>query len=229
MAVPYLLAKVVPSGVAQAYSLCYRNQEQRAQATSLCYNKAMPPAGFYRRNLPHWHPEYTALFVTWRLYGSLPAEVLKVLRSKKKESPGRSFHFADRALDTATSGPLWLKEPQIARCVVEALQRGAEQLGLFELHSFVVMANHVHVLLTPKVPLERITRGLKRFTATKANQLLNRSGKRFWQDESFDHWVRNESEFYRIKDYIEQNPVKARLVSKAEDWPWSSASRSTGL
>jgi REP element-mobilizing transposase RayT len=189
----------------------------------------MPPAGFYRRNLPHWHPEYKALFVTWRLYGSLPTEVLNVLRSKKKESPGKSFHFTDRALDTSTSGPLWLKEPQIARCVVEALQRGAEQLELFELHAFVVMANHVHVLLTPNVPLARVTRGLKRLTATRANELLGKKGQRFWQDESFDHWVRDESEFYRIREYIEQNPVKAGLVSKPEDWPWSSASRSTGL
>ena len=91
------------------------------------------------------------------------------------------------------------------------------------------MANHVHVVLTPKVPLARITRGIKRYTASKANEILGRSGKRFWQEESFDHWVRDETEFFRIKAYIEQNPVKAGLVSKPEDWQWSSASRSTGL
>jgi REP element-mobilizing transposase RayT len=188
----------------------------------------MPPGVFYRRNLPHWHPEHAALFVTWRLHGSLPADVLTMLRQRKKElKPGKSFHFADRALDAGTSGPLWLKEPRVAQCIVEALHRGAEALGLFELHSFVVMANHVHVLLTPKAPLARITRGLKRHTAATANQILHRSGQRFWQEESFDHWVRDESEFYRIKDYIEQNPVKAGLVAKAEEWPWSSAFRST--
>jgi type I restriction enzyme R subunit/putative DNA methylase len=55
--------------------------------------------------------------------------------------------------------------------------------------------------------------------------LLHRTGERFWQDESFDHWVRSEGEFIRIQKYIENNPVKAGLVAKAEDWPWSSASK----
>jgi REP element-mobilizing transposase RayT len=187
----------------------------------------MPPAGFYRRNLPHWHPEYKALFVTWRLHGSLPTQLWKSLREEKKLSPGKSFHFVDRALDAGSAGPLWLNDPRVAAYMVRALRRGAEELALFDLHAFVVMANHVHVLLTPKVPLARITRGLKRFTAARANQILRRTGMRFWQEESFDHWVRDETEFYRVMNYIERNPVKAGLVGKPEDWPWSSASRST--
>jgi REP element-mobilizing transposase RayT len=51
---------------------------------------------------------------------------------------------------------------------------------------------------------------------------LGRRG-RFWQQESYDHWARDEDELERIIRYVEQNPVKAGLVAKAEDWPFSSA------
>jgi REP-associated tyrosine transposase len=55
--------------------------------------------------------------------------------------------------------------------------------------------------------------------------MLGRSGQRFWQDESFDHWVRDGHERNRIIRYIEWNPVKGALVVAPENWPWSSASR----
>jgi putative transposase len=85
------------------------------------------------------------------------------------------------------------------------------------------MANHVHVMLTPLARIRNITRALKGITAQAGNRILRRTGQRFWQDESFDHWVHNEGQFARTKNYIERNPVKAGLVAKAEDWPWSSA------
>jgi len=84
------------------------------------------------------------------------------------------------------------------------------------------MANHIHVLLAPLAQLRLLTQELKGASARRLNAILHRTG-RFWQAESFDHWVRNEAQFVRIKKYIENNPVKAGLVAKAEDWPWSSA------
>lgn len=85
------------------------------------------------------------------------------------------------------------------------------------------MPNHVHVLIGPKTSLARITNGIKGVSARDANRILGRQGKRFWQDESFDHWVRSAAEFERIRAYIEHNPVSAGLVARPEDWPWSSA------
>jgi hypothetical protein len=67
--------------------------------------------------------------------------------------------------------------------------------------------------------------GLKGVTAREANCILHNRGQHFWQDESFDHWVRTSAEFDRIQAYIERNPVSAQLVSKPEEWPWSSAAR----
>ena len=180
--------------------------------------------GYYERHLPHWHPEGKALFITCRLYGSLPKTILSALREGKEKKPGRRFRAADRHLDKAESGPVWLRDGRVAKCVLEALRFGETERKLYELHAYVVMANHVHVLLSPRVPPATITKLLKGFTARKANEILGRTGQRFWQEESFDHWVRNAAEFERIRSYIEQNLVSAGLVSKPEDWPWSSAS-----
>jgi putative DNA methylase len=63
---------------------------------------------------------------------------------------------------------------------------------------------------------------LKSYTAHEANRLLSRTGS-FWQDESYDHWVRDEDELGRIIDYIALNPVSAKLVAKPYEWFWSSA------
>ncbi len=92
--------------------------------------------------------------------------------------------------------------------------------------AFVVMSNHVHLLIETVKPLEKITRLLKGYTARRTNQYLARTGQAFWQDESFDHWVRNSAELERIIHYIENNPVTAGLVNHAEDWAWSSAAKS---
>jgi len=165
-----------------------------------------------------------ALFVTWRLSGSLPAEVQKeILQSE----PGKTFLIADRFLDKASKGPLWLNDPTVAAMVVEALKFGESSLKLYQLVAYVVMANHVHALWIPNAPLSKITHAIKSFTALKANQILGRKGKRFWQDESFDHWVRSEAELRRIVRYIEYNPVRAGLVERVENWPWSSATGRT--
>ena len=65
--------------------------------------------------------------------------------------------------------------------------------------------------------------GLKGPTARRANQILQRTGRAFWQEESYDHWVRDEREFGRIRAYIEENPVRAGWVAVAQDYRWSSA------
>ena len=122
---------------------------------------------YYRIHMPHWQPGNAALFVTWRLYGSLPAGVI-----------GKAFAALDRELDSAATGPLWLKD-RIAAMVVDALRFGQDELKLYELIAYVVMANHVHVLIRPFVALARITKTIKGFTARKGNQALGRTGQPF--------------------------------------------------
>ena len=128
----------------------------------------------------------------------------------------------DRYLDAARSGPVFLKQDAIAQRVVDSLFKGAE-LGHYQLGPFAIMANHVHVLLLPLISPSRLLQSLKGFTAREANKVLGRTGEQFWRRESYDHWVRDESEWNRIARYIERNPVKAGLVAQMEDYPWSSA------
>jgi hypothetical protein len=90
------------------------------------------------------------------------------------------------------------------------------------------MPNHVHLLMTPKIALPKITKSLKGITAKRANLILSLSGSPFWQDESYDHLVRNDREFEKIRRYIEENPVRSGLVNDASDYRWSSAAEPTG-
>ena len=128
----------------------------------------------------------------------------------------------DRYLDTTTKGPLYLRRPEIAKIVIDSLVRG-ETLGHYELGPYVVMANHVHVILLPRIPVVRLLRAIKGFTAREANKVLGRTGEAFWQGESYDHWVRDEREWDRIASYIEENPVRAGVVSTPEAFAFSSA------
>ncbi len=77
--------------------------------------------------------------------------------------------------------------------VVEAIHY--RDSGHYHLHSFVVMANHVHLLITPRVQVPKLMQSLKRFTAREGNRVLGLSGQPFWQDESYDRLVRDETEF----------------------------------
>jgi REP element-mobilizing transposase RayT len=97
------------------------------------------------------------------------------------------------------------------------------ELHRYQLDSFVVMPNHVHILVTPSVVATRWLGPLKGITAYQANRILGQTGKAFWQDESYDHTARDEGELARIRAYIEGDPVRAGLVTAPEDFRWSSA------
>lgn len=152
----------------------------------------------------------------------MPARIMAALRDSKTEEMGRRFREYDAELDKRSSGPLWLKDPRVASLIVAGIQRVAAR-NLCRTHAWVVMPNHIHLLIEPKAPMAAITKAIKGSTARQANLILGRTGKYFWQDESFDRWIRDEVEFEKVKMYIEKNPVMAGLVERPEDWPSSSA------
>ena len=174
--------------------------------------------GHYERRLPHWEVIGQPLFVTFRLHGSLPAP--RVFPPARMSS-GQAFVALDRLLDQPTCGPAFLQRPEIARLVVQALQDGQFRFHRYQLHAFVVMPNHVHLLASPGVTSRQWLGPLKGFTAHQANRILGRHGP-FWQDESYDHLIREDQEFRRVQHYIEHNPVRAGLVALPEQFPWSS-------
>jgi putative transposase len=175
---------------------------------------------FSQRRLPHWRPDGKPLFLTWHLHGSLPDNRFPPPGAL---SAGKAFVWMDRYLDEARYGPNWLKRDELARIVVDALRYASDTLRYFDLSAYVVMPNHVHVLVLPLVDAGKLLHSVKGFSAREANKLLARSGEPFWQRESYDHWVRNETEFERIRRYIEDNPVRAGLAATLGEYPWSSA------
>jgi REP element-mobilizing transposase RayT len=154
--------------------------------------------------------------VAWRLHGSLPRGLAPVIT-------GADFVTADRELERSSLGPRWMMDRRIATCIEETLLEAERGWGLCRLSAWVVMPNHVHVLLFPYEELSKVMLVIKSASARRANRLLERPGQRFWQDESFDRWVRDGHERSRIIRYIEANPVAARLVAAPEHWRWSSA------
>jgi putative transposase len=191
-------------------ALCFENPDGR---------ETLPCMRDFRRRLPHQHPDGKWLFVTWHLHGSVPHARYP---PPDKLASGAAFVWMDRYLDTTRHGPKYLALESIASIVVASLHRGV-QIGHYELGAYLIMPNHVHVLLLPKISPSRLMQSLKGVTARDANRILGRAGETFWQAESYDHWVRDEKEWRRIAAYIENNPVKAGLMSLAEDYRWSSA------
>lgn len=193
----------------------------------------------YARHLPHQIPEGFPIFVTWNLKGSLPEQIVARLRSEKarlEQAPSRIgeslrdrrtregkivFALADQFLDSTTSGPMHLKDERAAKIVEDSILFGVDDR--YELFAWCVMANHVHLLITPVIAFPKVMQGIKGFTSHEINALFGSRGETFWQDESFDHWARDDDELIRIVHYIENNPVKAGLCEHAHDWRWSSA------
>jgi putative DNA methylase len=175
---------------------------------------------FTRRHLPHWIPHETAVFVTWRLAGSLPFQARILAVEQRGRTP---FLRQDEQLHRVRCGPAWLQDSRVACVVVNALLYGERVRRFYQLHAWVVMPNHVHIIFQPRAPLPTIMRWLKGRTSRVANRILGRTGTPFWQDESFDHWVRSAGELQFLIEYVEDNPVKAGLVEAKKQWRWSSA------
>src|SRR5262249_6569856 len=116
-----------------------------------------------RRRLPHLYVIGEPLFVTFRLYNSLPP---------KRDFPaclpsGKVFVCMDRLLDEERAGPTYLRIPAVANVVMASIRKGTP--GDYLLHTWVVMPNHVHLLLTPKIEPSVALRRLKGASAREAN------------------------------------------------------------
>ena len=174
-----------------------------------------------RRRLPHLDVLDQPQFVTFRLHDSLPAN--RPCPPSSLTSVQASV-MMDRMLDQARCGPTFLRQSAIAQLVLASIEYGVE-IGHYQMHSWVILPNHVHLLLTPHVSLSKLLGSLKGASAKRANLVLRRTGQPFWQDESYDHLVRSEGEFRSVQRYIEGNPVAAGLAVKPEEYEWSSAGR----
>jgi REP element-mobilizing transposase RayT len=186
------------------------------------------PRGWHSRGyLPHFDAGEVPQSITFRLAESIPGSLLRQWREEAKLA-GAGATAADRErlrIETYLNqgiGPTWLAEPRIGGLVEGALLHfdGSR----YRLHAWVIMPNHVHVVITPKADaaIPRIVASWKSYTATGANALLLRSGP-FWQEDYFDRFIRDERHFAAAIRYVEHNPVEAGLCIRPEAWAFSSA------
>lgn len=188
---------------------------------------------FHRRNLPHLHPSKGIFFITYCLAGSLPVEAIRRLREEIEEEkrvaqinnlPYTKGFFTryDALLDNAKASHI------TNLCNAEIATINKNQLlyyngKYYDLIAYCIMPNHIHIvfsLIENSRDVSQIMQSIKRYTARECNKVLKREGK-FWQDESFDRLVRNETEFKKIVDYVINNPVKAGFVKTWEEWKWT--------
>jgi REP element-mobilizing transposase RayT len=186
----------------------------------------MKQKGWHSRGyLPHYDGQI-AQFVTIHLGDSLPQPVLLRLKEEVErgvyEKGSREARIRmEQYLDSGI-GECVLRNEDVAKIVEIALFYYAKTR--YRLVAWVIMPNHVHLLLIPieGVSLSDIMKDFKGYTARAINKLLGRSGH-VWHPDYFDRYIRGEDHFHKTIRYIENNPVKAGLVDKPEQWRYSSA------
>jgi D-tyrosyl-tRNA(Tyr) deacylase len=216
--------------VTQASRLRSDDVNDNARKRDACVTTFVPfdpsvPISRTKRRLPHWEQSGRTYFITFRLVDSVPQSQLLQWHQERelwrRDHPGKLSTALQAEYDRlftdkfqswldAGYGECILKQPDIAAIVAAALAHFDGER--YHIEGYVIMPNHVHVLVSPldNWALEEITHFWKSFTAHQINHLLNRDGH-VWHHESFDHLVRNEETYRRFQEYIQQNPVKAGL------------------
>lgn len=190
---------------------------------------------FDRGYLPHFDEPGLVQMLTFRLGDSMPAgligewkEQLGLLgcaplhRAAEVELRRRVERYLDRG-----RGECLLGDPRAALIVQSAfLHFDGER---YRLLAWVVMPNHVHVLIEvfAEHPISSVTHSWKSYTAKRLNELFGRTG-RVWQPETYDRFIRGREHYRRSVRYIHGNPDKAGLVARSEDWRFSSAWKGWG-
>lgn len=197
-------------------------------------------------HLPHWEQSNAYYFITWRTADSIPREVsekwhaeretwlrghgvdpsaedwqreLEMLPENEHQEFYRLFTAKWHVMLDECHGECVLRRPEVSRIVEASLRHFDNER--YALEAFVVMPNHVHVLagVAGRGEMKKLCRGWKNLTAREINRTLGRHGQ-FWQWESFDHLVRSPASLGKFREYILNNPVKARL-KEGEYRVWS--------
>jgi putative DNA methylase len=204
-----------------------KTREYAGETPAFPGEETTPCRGWHSRGyLPHFDQPNLIQSLTFRLADSLPAFLLASMEREleclaESERDIERRRAIEAALD-AGHGECRLKKPAIARLVENALVHFDGQR--YYLLAWCVMPNHVHSLIEtiPGQALEGVIHSWKSYTAKEANKILRRRGA-FWMQEYHDRFMRDEAHLHNTVRYIEQNPVKAGLLDRAENWPFGSA------
>ena len=149
-------------------------------------------------------------FVTWRL----------------SQSPSLEPPPSLSPIPRADYGPRWLLRPEIAALVEEVLFRAQDEWKLIDLDSWAILPNQVHFLMRPHGSSSAVARHLIREATEKlARRAPFLDGGPFWQSAEVAIPLEAESEIWRARQAIRRAPVTEGLVTRPEQWFFSSASR----
>ena len=179
------------------------------------------------------HRENKALqSITFRLYDSLPKEVIEEIKLKLDINEDDDSYDSTQyqrlrqkiaEYEDAGYGQCFLRDERIAAIMQDTLKHFDGER--YQLICWCIMPNHVHVLIEVNEgwSLSRIMHGWRSYTAKEANRILGRTGK-FWMEEYYDRYIRDDNHLQQTINYILNNPANAGL----DEWPWVGE-RSTGL
>ncbi|HTG45844.1 MAG TPA: transposase [Verrucomicrobiae bacterium] len=186
------------------------------------YELSIGSKGWHTRSyLPNFDQPGAIQMVTFRLADAMPASLRQEWEKFLQIEDQPEQRTALEAYLDQGRGACVLRDPRLASIVEAVLLRfdGAR----YRIAAWVVMPNHVHLLFELwHVPLGTLLKSWKGAAANHINRALDRTGQ-LWQADYWDRYMRDEEHFHKARHYIEHNPVKARLASTAEDWPFSSA------
>jgi len=209
--------------------------------------RLQPGSGGWRSRgyIPHFDRPNLVQHVTFHLADSLPAAVKALFDEELRglATDQRSVERRKRMQEwiDAGHGTCVLQVPEVAEMVQASLLHfDGDRYHLF---SWVVMPNHVHVLFETVEgwSLSKVVTSWKSYTGRRIASFRDRqshagqgesahvgsedgaTGRRVWQREYWDRFIRYEGHFGAAVAYIEGNPVTAGLVERPADWQWSSA------
>jgi putative transposase len=183
---------------------------------------ARPHRGWHDRGyIPHFDAGAIVQTITFRLADSLPREFYEKAAAIAPDNIERAILF-EKGIDQGRGNCL-LSDPQNAKIVLGTLRHFDGQR--YRLLAWVIMPNHVHAMIEQIYgnSLSTIVQSWKSYSAHTINEISG-AKRQVWSPDYFDRYIRNETHYANAKFYIERNPVKARLVERPEDWPYSSAS-----
>ncbi len=164
---------------------------------------------FKHIKLPHIDLIGYCQFITFRTNDSLDSYLQKIYNSTLP-NPKKQF-ILDNHLDNSNKGAyLYDNKIDIFKKVI------FEKNGnLYQLISYAIMPNHIHILLEQKSSLTKIMKYIKGKSAIELNKALGKKGK-FWASDYYDRVIRNVNHLNVVYEYILDNPTKANLDDRDE-------------
>lgn len=185
-------------------------------------NETFSSRGF----LPTLNLDDTFQFVTFRLCDAIPVSIIKLVLELTNKFPEdekirEKFKQYEKYLNKGY-GKCILKKYKVACIVKDSLYYFDNKR--YDLTAWVIMPNHVHILI--KVykgeSISKIMQSLKAHSARNINRTLGTTGE-IWMREYYDRYIRSGEHLDYCMNYIHDNPIKAGLCKRVEDWEFSSA------